>query len=88
MIARLSDEQRRALEREPGVPLPVEDPDTHTRYMLVHMDLFERLQQLSPDEGELDPRQFYAAFGKATAADLDAPGMDDYDNYQPPHTPS
>jgi hypothetical protein len=88
MIAKLSDEQRRALEREPGAPLPVEDPDTHARYMLVEMDLFERLQRVLPDDGEVDPRQFYAAFGKAVASDLDAPGMEDYDNYEPPQRTS
>ena len=41
MTLKLTDELRSALAQEPGQPLEVEDPVTHDRYVLVHMEVFE-----------------------------------------------
>jgi hypothetical protein len=81
MIAKLSEEQRRALASQPGEPLTVEDPETHARYVLVDIEHYARLERiLSDDVSEPDPREFYSAFFEAVRDDVDAPGMDDYDN--------
>ncbi|MEX2118921.1 MAG: hypothetical protein WD847_04860 [Pirellulales bacterium] len=85
MAPKLSDEQRQALARRPDAPLEVEDPETHGKYALVRMDVYEQMQKV-PSYGDTspDPREFYPAFLDAVKNDLDAPGMEEYDNYKPP----
>ena len=81
MTPKLSEELCQAIAEQPERPLQVEDPQTHIRYVLVRADLYERLQQAIDDDArEPDPRAFYAAFGKAVQDDLDAPGMERYDD--------
>jgi hypothetical protein len=80
MAPTLSDEQRQALADRPGDPLVVEDPDTRTQYVLLPLDIYQQLLQQVRDS-EPDPRAFYSAFAQAIKDDLDAPGMEDYDNY-------
>jgi hypothetical protein len=81
MTPKLTQELRRALAEQPGQPLTVEDPVTHAQYVLVERDVYERLQHaLDDDAGEPDPRAFYPAFARAVKDDLDAPGMERYDN--------
>lgn len=79
MTPKLTDELRQALSQDPGRPLQVEDPVTHDRYVLVQL-VYERLQQaMDYDASEPDPRQFYPAFAEAVKDDLDASGMERYD---------
>lgn len=81
MTPKLTDELRRALAKQPGKPLQVEDPVTHARYVLVQVDVYERLQHaVDYDASEPDPRSFYPTFADAVKDDLDAPGMDRYDD--------
>jgi hypothetical protein len=85
MSTKLSDEQRRAVAEHPGAPLEVEDPETGGKYVIVERGLFEQMRKLLPyDANEPDPRDFYAAFREAVRDQLDTPGMEEYDNYQPP----
>jgi hypothetical protein len=80
MSAKLTEELRQAIAKQPGQPLQVEDPVTHAQYVLVQLDLYERLQRaLDYDASDPDPRTFYPAFVEAVKADLDAPGMERYD---------
>ena len=89
MIQKLSDEMRQALARQPGEPLQVEDPVTNTRYVLVQLDVYERLQKtLDHDTSDPDPRAFYPAFAEAIKDDLDAPGMERYDEGAVPQKPT
>lgn len=85
MIPKLSEEQRQALAQQPGEPLPVEDPDTHEKWVLVKMHLFQQMQQaIGYDASEPDPREFAPMMHHVLKEDWDAPGMEVYDNYQPP----
>lgn len=88
MIAKLSAELKQALANQPpGTPLSVEDPETHDRYVLVQMDVFERMQQaISYDDSGSDPRDFAPMINMVMEEDWNAPGMDEYDNYQSPQT--
>jgi hypothetical protein len=80
MTLKLSQELRHALATQPGQPLQVEDPDTHARYVVVQLEVFERLQHaMDYDASEPDPRDFYPAFAEAVKEDLDAPGSAEYD---------
>jgi len=80
MTPKLTQELRQALAQQPGQPLQVEDPVTHARYVLVQLDVYERLQHaMDYDASEPDPRAFYPAFAEAVKENLDAPGMEHYD---------
>ena len=82
MNAKLSDEQRRALDRKtPDEPLQVDDDVTQTQYVLIRLDVFQRMQGVTYEDGDPDPRDFYPAFHAAVKDDIDAPGMEVYDNY-------
>jgi hypothetical protein len=81
MTPTLTEELHRALARQPGDSLQVEDSVTHARYVLVRLDVYEQLQQaMNLDTTEPNPRDFYPAFAKAVKDDLDAPGMERYDH--------
>ena len=57
MTPKLTHELHQALVQRPGQPLEVEDPVTHARYVLVQIDVYERLQQaMDYDASEPDPR--------------------------------
>ena len=80
MTPKLTEELRQAIANHQGQPLQVEDPVTHDRYVLVQLDVYERLQRaMDYDTSEPDPRAFYPAFAEAVKDDLDAPGMERYD---------
>jgi hypothetical protein len=85
MTPQLSNELREALAKRHDQPLEVEDPKTHAKYVIVRMEVYEQLQKVAPyDDSEPDPREFYPAFLEAVKDDVDAPGMEEYDNYKPP----
>ncbi len=74
MNPQISHELHQALARQPGHPLKVEDPVTHTEYVLVQLEVFERLQRaLDYDDSDPNPRDFYPAFAEAVGDDLDSP---------------
>lgn len=68
----MTNELRQAIAKQPGQPLQVEDPETHTRYVLIKLDVYERLQNaLDYDDSEPEPRAFYPAFAEAVKDELD-----------------
>lgn len=70
MTPKLNQELRQALAQQSGLPLTVEDPDTHTRYVLISLDTFERMQQLLPhDDSDPDPRQVSLVVDQVMAED-------------------
>ena len=81
MTTKLTPELRDALaHQQGGQPLQLEDPVTHAHYVLVQLDVFEQLQRaMDYDASEPDPRAFYPAFTRAVQDDLNAPGMECYD---------
>jgi hypothetical protein len=80
MTLKLTPELCQALAQQRGQPLQVEDPVTQARYILLQLDVYERLQQaVDYDASEPDPREFYPAVAEAVKEDLDAPGMERYD---------
>jgi hypothetical protein len=53
MSAELSPELRKALTAAPNGPLEVIDPVTKKAYVLVSADLYQRVQALLGDEGDV-----------------------------------
>jgi hypothetical protein len=81
MTPKLTQELSQALAMQPGQPLKVEDPLTHAQYVLVQLEVYERLQQaMDYDASEPAPRASYPAFTRAVKDDLEAPGMERYDD--------
>jgi hypothetical protein len=85
MTPKLTLELSQALAQQGGQPLQVEDPLTHDRYILVQLEEYEHLRQaMDYDSSEPDPRTFYPAFAEAVKDDVDAPGMERYDQDNTP----
>jgi hypothetical protein len=80
MSLQLTNELRQAIADRQGESLQVEDPVSHTMYVLVRLERFQELQRAAEfDSSEPDPRAIYPAFAAAVKEELDAPGMDLYD---------
>jgi hypothetical protein len=79
MNVELSEEQRQALDAQPGQPLRVVDPRTQKAYVLIPAEVYDRIE--APlDEDDL--RGTYPAqMESALRAGWDDPAMDDYNNY-------
>ena len=88
MAARLSniDEVRKALSESQGKPVEIEDDQTSTVYVMLTREEFQNRYQPMYDEDEPDPREFYGAFSAAAKDDIDAPGMEEYDDYDTSRT--
>ena len=80
MTPKLSDEQREALKKQQGQPVKVEDDQTHMHYVLLPLDTSEKVHALISD-AEFQPDEFMPLVHEALADDIDAPGMELYDNY-------
>lgn len=77
MSIELSSEQRQALDAV-GTPLELIDPRNGGVYVLVKGTVFERAKSLLDDElADTYPAQIESAM----RAGWDAPGMDDYNDY-------
>ena len=85
MTPQLTPELSQALAQQGGQPLQVEDPRTRQRYVLMQLDVYQSmLRAMDYDASEPDPRAFYPAFAAAVQEDVDAPGMDRYDQDNAP----
>ena len=81
MTPKLSDEQREALKQEGGKPVYVVDADTKAAYVLLSVDAYQKVRALVSGDDEFDPNEFMPLVHDALADDMDAPGMELYDNY-------
>jgi hypothetical protein len=70
MSITLTEEQRRAAAEAGGGPVPVNDPETDTAYVLVRADIYERLRAVVD--------------GISRRAGWDDPEMDVFDRYRKP----
>ena len=60
--------------------MQVEDPVSHARYVLVQLGVYQQLRRaMDYDASEANPREVYPAFADAVKGELDAPGMERYD---------
>jgi hypothetical protein len=78
-MTKLPQELHEALARQQGKQLlQVEDPVTHTRYVLVPLEVYQQLQQAIDD----DPRAAYPLADEVFREDWDNPQMAEYDHYE------
>jgi len=81
MIPQLTDEMRKAVEEHPDRPVYVLDGETRTRYVLLPADTYERVRALLYDDRDTIPDEFLPLAHEAFEEDWDAPGMDQYQDY-------
>lgn len=80
MDAILSDEQRQAIEQNPGAPIDVIDPISQARFVLLPAQAFHRVRALlGPDEFTIE--ETYALQDQAADEAWSHPGDADYDQY-------
>jgi hypothetical protein len=86
MIPKLTPEMREALLQRAGEPVTVEDDQTHVHYVLLPLNVYQRVRTIFGDES-FDVLDSYAAQSAvAGAAGWDDPAMavyDDYDSHRP-----
>lgn len=84
MAFNFTDEQRRALQSQPGIPVPVRDERTGRLYYIISSEQYELVKALLGDES-FNPRELYPLISKtAGAAGWNDPAMDAYDHYDDP----
>ena len=81
MTPKLTVEMREALLQQPGQPVTVEDDQTHLHYVLLPLNVYQRVRSLFADDS-FDVTDSYAAQSAvAGAAGWDDPEMEVYDRY-------
>ena len=78
----LTEEQRLALHQDQK-PSRILDAGTNTVYVLLPMDVYDRLRGVLGDEDDLSAT--YPALDRAFAKGWSDPKMDDYDRYEEFH---
>ena len=82
-MTKLTTEQAKALHENADRPFQVVDPGTNKVYVLVSVEVFERIKPLIGEE-DFDIRETYAAQFAAmdTSECWNAPGMELYDEHR------
>ncbi len=74
------DDVRKALVESHGQPVEVEDDQTHTVYVMVTREEFQKKYQPLYDDSEPNPRDFYSSFAETVKDDLESSDADIYDD--------
>ncbi len=80
MMVKLSDEQRQAIEQNPGRPIDVVDAVTRERFVLLPAGAYERVRTFL-DADEFDIQDTYTLQDQAADQAWSHPGDADYDQY-------
>ena len=80
MVPKLTDEMRQALQDKTGQPVQVEDEQTHRQYVLLPLEVYQRVRLIFRSN-EFDISDTCAAQDEALATVWDDPELDVYDNY-------
>lgn len=76
---KLTNEMREALRAHPRQPVQVEDEQTHAQYVLLPLEVYQRVRSIVAEE--FDIADTYAAQDESLAKVWDDPELDVYDNY-------
>jgi hypothetical protein len=84
----LTAEQQQSLSREAEMPPRAVDPSTHTRYVLLPEDAYQRVRQLLESNDERFSQDVMPAVMEAFGRDgWNDPAMDVYDDLDPRNAP-
>ena len=81
MTPKLTEEMREAIRKHPGTPLYVVDAETQTTYVLLPAETYQRVEALLYDNTEPNPDEHLPLAHEALQDAWDAPGMEQYDDY-------
>jgi len=87
MTAKLTDEQRQAIQQRPGTPVCVVDETTQTKAWLLPDETFQKVPALLGQD-EFNPDELLPLAHEAFANVWDVPGMEAYDDYDSHRTQS
>jgi hypothetical protein len=80
MTLELTENLQQALDAQPEQPLCVVDPRTHTTYVLIRKDEYERLQGMLYDDSEFSVRDAYPLMDEVAAKEgWNDSALDSYD---------
>ena len=85
MTIRLPDELRTVVVAHPGMPVELVDDQTHTVYVLLSAEQFQRMKTASDDD--LD-ESYVAQVESAMRGGWNDPRMDEYNDYDAHRQPS
>lgn len=78
----MTPEMRQAIVESGGSPPRFLDSTTHTSYVLLRSDIYDRIRSLiEPDEG-VQPDEMATTIWEVMQGDWDDPAMDAYDNME------
>jgi hypothetical protein len=80
MIAKLSDEQRQAIDQNPGGPIDVVDTVSQERFVLLPALAYQRVRALL-DTNEVNIRDTYSVQDRVADEAWSHPGDADYEDY-------
>lgn len=81
MTPKLTPEMREALQLQPGRLVTVEDDETHLHYVLLPINVYQRVRSVLEDESFNVADTYAAQSAAAGAAGWDDPEMSVYDEY-------
>jgi len=81
MSLKLTAEMSAAIRQRDGLHLMLEDGETHLQYVLVPLEVYQRVTSVLADESLSVVETYAAQSAVAGAAGWDDPEMDVYDNY-------
>ena len=81
MSIKLTDEMREALRNGSEQPVTLEDGQTRRQYVLLPLEVFQRIQSVLSDDVFAVEDAYAAQSAVAGAAGWDDPEMDIYDHY-------
>jgi len=79
MTPKITDEMREALRDESRQPVQLEDEQTHLRYVLLPLDVYQRVQSILGND--FDISDTYAAQDQALSQVWSDPALDAYSKY-------
>jgi hypothetical protein len=81
MNIELTEAQSKALDEADSTPARVTDPRTRKTYVLLRLDVFDRIKEIFPEDDYVLADTYRAQVDAAMTAGWSDPAMDDYNNY-------
>ena len=82
MSLQLTEEERRELRQGNSRPVRLTDPETRQEYILLPVEVYDRLKSLLYDDRDFGPAVGYALTDEVMKEDWDDPKMTEYDRYE------
>jgi hypothetical protein len=82
MQLHLTEEERRAVGQANREPVRLTDPETKQEYVLLRVEVYDRLKSLLYDDSDFNAAIGYPLADEVMKDDWDDPKMAEYDRYE------